>query len=202
MKRLAIIPARGGSKRIPRKNIKDFLGKPIIAYSIEAALNSGVFDEVMVSTDDEEIATVARQFGAEVPFMRSSKNADDFATTADVIIEVVQEYKNIGRAFDALCCIYPTAPFVTAERLKEGGVLLEKQDYIEAYIDMENKAATTSAETKHHVERFVWGHWYGGLQCKIVTSGDDNLTMLCVVSDDPDLQKGYNCHHHWVSLRF
>ena len=129
MKRLAIIPARGGSKRIPRKNIKDFLGKPIIAYSIEAALNSGVFDEVMVSTDDEEIATVARQFGAEVPFMRSSKNADDFATTADVIIEVVQEYKNIGRAFDTLCCIYPTAPFVTAERLKEGGVLLEKQDY-------------------------------------------------------------------------
>ena len=129
MKRLAIIPARGGSKRILRKNIKDFLGKPIIAYSIEAAIKSNIFDEVMVSTDDEEIATVARQFGAAVPFMRSAKNADDFATTADVIIEVVQQYESIGRVFDALCCIYPTAPFVTAERLQEGAVLLEKQGY-------------------------------------------------------------------------
>lgn len=129
MKRLAIIPARGGSKRIPRKNIKDFLGKPIIAYSIEAALKSNIFDEVMVSTDDDEIASVAIQFGAAVPFMRSSKNADDFATTADVIVEVVQQYESIGRFFDALCCIYPTAPFVTAERLQEGTVLLEKQGY-------------------------------------------------------------------------
>ena len=129
MKRLAIIPARGGSKRIPRKNIKDFLGKPIIAYSIEAALKSNIFDEVMVSTDDDEIASVAIQFGAAVPFMRSSKNADDFATTADVIVEVVQQYESIGRFFDALCCIYPTAPFVTAERLQEGAVLLEKQGY-------------------------------------------------------------------------
>jgi N-acylneuraminate cytidylyltransferase len=129
MKRLAIIPARGGSKRIPGKNIKDFLGKPIIAYSIEAALATGIFDEVMVSTDDEKIATIARQFGATVPFMRSEKNADDFATTADVIEEVIQEYRNIGQRFDTLCCIYPTAPFVTAERLKEGGRLLESQDY-------------------------------------------------------------------------
>eukprot|EP00487_Bulimina_marginata_P000645 TRINITY_DN11277_c0_g1_i1.p1 TRINITY_DN11277_c0_g1~~TRINITY_DN11277_c0_g1_i1.p1 ORF type:complete len:104 (-),score=7.50 TRINITY_DN11277_c0_g1_i1:287-598(-) len=83
----------------------------------------------MVSTDDEKIATIARQFGATVPFMRSEKNADDFATTADVIEEVIQEYRNIGQRFDTLCCIYPTAPFVTTERLKEGGRLLESQDY-------------------------------------------------------------------------
>ena len=89
MKNIAIIPARGGSKRIPRKNIKPFMGKPIIAYSIEAALESGLFDEVMVSTDDEEIAMVARQYGAKVPFMRSAETANDYATTADVMLEVL-----------------------------------------------------------------------------------------------------------------
>jgi pseudaminic acid cytidylyltransferase len=96
MKRLAIIPARGGSKRIPKKNIKPFLGKPIIAYSIEAALTSGLFDEVMVSTEDEEIAEIARRFGAKVPFLRSAKNADDFATTADVLLEVLETYQHQG----------------------------------------------------------------------------------------------------------
>jgi len=97
MKNLAIIPARGGSKRIPRKNIKLFMGKPIIAYSIEAALRSGLFDEVMVSTDDEEIAVVAREYGASVPFMRSAETANDYATTADVICEVLDCYENIGK---------------------------------------------------------------------------------------------------------
>lgn len=93
MKNIAIIPARGGSKRIPRKNIRPFLGKPVIAYSIAAALQSGLFDEVMVSTDDEEIAEVARQYGAKVPFMRSATTADDYATTADVMLEVLECYK-------------------------------------------------------------------------------------------------------------
>jgi pseudaminic acid cytidylyltransferase len=116
-KAVAIITARGGSKRIPRKNIKSFNGKPIIAYSIEAALNSGIFDEVMVSTDDEEIAAVAKQFGATVPFMRSSKTSDDYATTADVLKEVLRSYEQEGIAFEYACCIYPTAPFVTAEKL-------------------------------------------------------------------------------------
>jgi N-acylneuraminate cytidylyltransferase len=120
MGNLCIIPARGGSKRIPRKNIKDFLGKPIIAYSIEAALKSNLFDEVMVSTDDEEIAKVAIQYGAKVPFIRSKKNADDFATTVDVLSEVLNEYKILGESFKNVCCIYPTAPFVTPEVLKEG----------------------------------------------------------------------------------
>lgn len=118
MSSLCIIPARGGSKRIPRKNIKDFLGKPIIAYSVETALQSGLFDEVMVSTDDEEIADVAKRFGAKVPFMRSKKNADDFATTLDVIREVLQSYEEKSRRFDCACCIYPAAPFITTSVLQ------------------------------------------------------------------------------------
>ncbi len=113
MNNIAIIPARGGSKRIPRKNIKDFLGKPIISYSIQAALQSNLFQEVMVSTDDSEIATIAKQYGASVPFMRSKRNADDFATTLSVIKEVVECYQNIDRSFRNGCCIYPGAPFVT-----------------------------------------------------------------------------------------
>jgi N-acylneuraminate cytidylyltransferase len=119
-KNLCIIPARGGSKRIPRKNIKDFLGKPIIAYSIEAAIKSELFDEVMVSTDDKEIAEVAKKYGAKVPFIRSKENADDFATTVDVLLEVISEYKQHKKEFDFCCCIYPTAPLIKIEKLKSG----------------------------------------------------------------------------------
>ena len=125
MKAIAIITARGGSKRIPRKNIKEFCGKPIIAYSIAAAKESGCFDEIMVSTDDEEIAEIAREYGANVPFMRSEATANDYATTADVISEVVNEYKKLGKTFDVICCIYPTAPFIRAERLVEGMKIIE-----------------------------------------------------------------------------
>jgi pseudaminic acid cytidylyltransferase len=118
MKTVAIITARRHSKRIPGKNIRPFLGKPIIAYSIEAALSAGIFDEVMVSTDGEDIATIAKHYGAEVPFFRSHKNADDHATTSDVLLEVLDKYKEAGRDFQLACCLYPTAPFVTAEKLK------------------------------------------------------------------------------------
>ena len=128
MKRLAIITARGGSKRIPRKNIKPFLGKPILAYSIEAAVACGLFDEVMVSTEDEEIAEIAKQYGAKVPFYRSEKTAGDFATTNDVLLEVIEEYEKRGRFFDVACCIYPTAPFVTAEKIKDAMGQLEASD--------------------------------------------------------------------------
>jgi len=117
---LAIITARGGSKRIPKKNIKEFCGKPIIAYSIEVALNSGIFNEVMVSTDSDEIAEIAVKYGAKVPFMRSADNSNDFATTNDVLCEVVNDYKEKqGKVFDFVCCLYPTAPFVTANKLQE-----------------------------------------------------------------------------------
>jgi N-acylneuraminate cytidylyltransferase len=120
MANLAIIPARGGSKRIPRKNINDFLGKPIIAYSIEAAIKSQLFSEVMVSTDDFEIADMAIQLGAKVPFMRSNEMADDYATTFGVITEVIQEYKKNGKLFENACCIYPTAPLIKTSQLAEG----------------------------------------------------------------------------------
>lgn len=119
MSNIAIITARGGSKRIPRKNIKEFCGMPIIAYSIEAALGSGLFDEVMVSTDDEEIAEIARKYGAQVPFLRSSEMSGDFAPTIDVVKEVLEKYRESGREFDYWSCIYPTAPFVTAEKLRD-----------------------------------------------------------------------------------
>jgi N-acylneuraminate cytidylyltransferase len=124
MKTLAIITARGGSKRIPRKNIKEFCGRPIVAYSIQAALDSGVFDEVMVSTDDSEIAGIAAGAGAKVPFMRSAATSNDFATTADVLIEVISQYRQRGHDIEQACCIYPTAPFVTAQKLAHAHALL------------------------------------------------------------------------------
>lgn len=128
MKKVAIITARGGSKRIPRKNIKEFCGKPILAYSIQAALEAGVFDTVMVSTDDMEIAEIAKKYGAEVPFYRSEKTANDYATTADVILEVIEEYEKLGQFFDMVYCIYPTAPFLTADKLKDAVQRLENSD--------------------------------------------------------------------------
>lgn len=126
---ICIIPARGGSKRIPRKNIKDFLGKPIIAYSIETAIKSGLFDEVMVSTDDEEIAQVAKKYGAKVPFFRSKEAANDFAPLKDVVNEVLTHYKNNQRIFQDACCILPTAPFITVEMLKEAQELKSTKKY-------------------------------------------------------------------------
>jgi len=129
MKTLAIIPARGGSKRIPKKNIKDFSGKPIIAYSIEAALSSKLFDEVMVSTDDTAIAEIATEFGAKVPFIRSEKQSDDFATLMDVISEVINTYKSQGQAFEYVCCLLPTAPFVTANKIQNAFDVLKVKNF-------------------------------------------------------------------------
>lgn len=127
MKSAAIITARGGSKRIPRKNIRPFLGRPIIEYSIEAALWADLFDEVMVSTDDEEIAQVAERAGAKVPFYRSEKTSNDFSTTADVVAEVIEAYGQIGNNFHTVCCIYPTAPFVTADTIRTAMMLLGQE---------------------------------------------------------------------------
>jgi len=124
---IAIIPARGGSKGIPRKNIKDFLGKPVIAYAITAARSSNLFSEVMVSTDDEEIANIATAYGANVPFFRSADNANDLATTTDVLVEVLQEYTRRGMFFSNVCCIYPCAPFVGPEHLVKALDKLESE---------------------------------------------------------------------------
>ena len=112
---LCIIPARGGSKRIPRKNVKDFLGKPLIAYSIEAALNSGVFERVIVSTDDAEIAGVAVKFDAQVPFMRDAALSDDYATSSDAVADAA---RRLG-GYAHVCCLYATAPLITGEILRE-----------------------------------------------------------------------------------
>lgn len=128
-RKIAIIPARGGSKRIPHKNIKDFLGKPILAYSVQAACQTGMFDRIIVSTDDEEIARVARQYGAEVPFMRSEKNSNDYATVTDALLEVLDCLEERGDSYDSLCCILSTAPLVST------------QDIIGSYRFMEDKKA-------------------------------------------------------------
>lgn len=133
MSNLAIIPARGGSKRIPKKNIKDFLGKPIISYSIEAAISSELFDEIMVSTDDVEIAEIAKKFNAKVPFFRSKEKSNDYSTLVEVLMEVVQEYENQNITFDHICCILPTALFVTGKRIKEALDLLKNYHYYSVF---------------------------------------------------------------------
>ena len=143
MKNLAIIPARGGSKRIPRKNIKDFLGKPMLAYSIEAALATELFDEVMVSTDDEEIAEVARQYGAKVPFMRTLATANDYAPLVDVMNEVLNTYKDRGQEFDNACLILATCP------------MLQSQDIISAY----NRLITSDFTIVYPVVLFSYPIW-------------------------------------------
>lgn len=118
MKPIAIITARGGSKRIPRKNIKKFLGKPIIAYSICACVESKLFSRVIVSTDDSEIAKISKKYGAEIPFMRSKKNSDDFAGTEEVVMEVLAKLNRSNSGSDRYCVIYPTAPMLSKELLK------------------------------------------------------------------------------------
>lgn len=130
MSRIAIIPARGGSKRIPRKNIKEFCGKPILAYSIEAALGSELFDEVMVSTDDDEIAEIAIKYGASVPFMRSAEAANDFAILRDVLVEVLKKYSEQGKKFDEICCILPTAPLIEVGDIIKSHEILEKEECV------------------------------------------------------------------------
>ena len=116
---IAIITARGGSKRIPRKNIRDFYGKPMLHYAASACKESGIFSEIMVSTDCGEIAAIAQNCGVSVPFLRSPKTSDDFATTYDVLAEVIANYKNNGKEFDYVCCVYPCVPFLSGDTLQK-----------------------------------------------------------------------------------
>lgn len=134
---LCIIPARGGSKRIPHKNILPFKGKPIIAYTIETVKASGIADEIMVSTDDEEIATIAQQYGAKYPFRRDDETANDVAGVADVLIEVVNRYKAIGEEFDYVLCVYATNPLLRSERLKEAFERLQADPIAESISTIE-----------------------------------------------------------------
>lgn len=126
---ICIIPARGGSKRIPRKNIKNFLGKPIIAYSIAAARESGLFSKIIVSTDDKEIADVAIRYGAEVPFFRSQDTSNEYATLSEVIEEVKVFYNKQDIKYDYICCVLATAPFITPKLIKEAYQKLIKSDF-------------------------------------------------------------------------
>jgi N-acylneuraminate cytidylyltransferase len=202
MKNLAIITARGGSKRIPRKNIKDFLGKPIIAYSIETALKSGLFDEVMVSTDDNEIAEVAKKYGAKVPFFRSAETSNDFAGTSDVIIEVLQEYTKFGQKFENACCIYPTAPFISIDTLKNAFNILIDNKFdsvfpvcafsypVQRALKMENskfsmiapenlnKRSQDLMKTYHDAGQFYWLNVEKFLQKRIIMSDNAGAIVL------------------------
>ncbi|NOU40025.1 MAG: pseudaminic acid cytidylyltransferase [Methylotenera sp.] len=131
--KIAVIPARGGSKRIPRKNIKDFCGKPMIAWSIEAAMTSGLFDHIIVSTDDTEIADIAREWGAEVPFIRPLELSDDYAGTTEVVAHATRWSIDQGWPVSAVCCIYATAPFVQIDDLRRGLQLLESGNWAYAF---------------------------------------------------------------------
>ena len=132
-KSIAIIPARGGSKRIPRKNIKDFYGKPLIAYSIEVAKESKLFDKILVTTDDEEIASIAKKYGADVPFIRPKELADDFSGTADVVKHALEWLKSKGEVFEYACTIYATAPLLQANYLINGYDKLKNSTAINAF---------------------------------------------------------------------
>lgn len=200
---LAVIPARGGSKRIPRKNIRDFCGKPMIAWSIEAALESGCFSRVLVSTDDAEIAGVARRFGAEVPFLRPPELSGDHTGTIPVIRHAVEWVINEGERPDNVCCIYATAPFITPADLRRGLELLDEQgcDYafsVTSYpfpiqrairVDRRGRVAmfdpdkfiTRSQdleEAYHDAGQFYWGRAEAWLAEKIVFSERSAPVML------------------------
>jgi pseudaminic acid cytidylyltransferase len=126
--RLCVIPARGGSKRIPKKNIKLFAGKPIIAYSIVAAIKSKCFDTIVVSTDDEEIAEVAHRYGAETPFVRPSSLSDDYVGTIPVVKHAIEWFSEKKKNFEFVCCIYPTAPFISSDDIVTGMELLSESN--------------------------------------------------------------------------
>ena len=129
--KIAVIPARGGSKRIPRKNIREFAGKPMIAYAIEAAKGCGLFDHIVVSTDDEEIAKIAKQLGAEIPFIRPVELSDDYTGTVPVIAHATESCRNIGWQADQVCCIYPAVPLIQIQDLRDAHTLLgqDEADY-------------------------------------------------------------------------
>lgn len=201
--RLAVIPARGGSKRIPRKNIKPFCGKPMIAWSIEAAQQSGCFDQIIVSTDDVEIAEVARQFGAAVPFMRPAELSDDHTGTIPVIRHAVEWFNAQGRAVEQVCCLYATAPFVRVEDIQRGLKILDEtgSDYafsVTSYpfpiqrairiteqgrVEMFNSEHFNTRsqdleEAYHDAGQFYWGRASAWLQGNMIFSPDSAPVLL------------------------
>jgi N-acylneuraminate cytidylyltransferase len=200
---VAVIPARGGSKRIPRKNIKDFCGKPIIAYSIEAAFKSGCFDRILVSTDDFEIAEVAKFYGAEVPFIRPAMISDDYATTMDVICHTINWCDEQGLDVEAACCLYATAPFITALDLNSSyqKLLQEDVDFVFSAVlfsfpvqraieinvtgevsmlhpEYEQTRSQDLPETYHDAGQFYWGKKTAFLDRKSIFSLHSRIELL------------------------
>ena len=200
--KLAVIPARGGSKRIPRKNIRLFHGKPMIAWSIQAALQSGCFDQVVVSTDDVEIAEVARQYGAQVPFMRPAALSDDHTGTTAVIAHAIHWFAAQGQTPDQVCCLYATAPFVSINDLRRGIALLTDTGCDFAFsvtsyafpiqrafritnagrVDMFNPENFNTRsqdleEAYHDAGQFYWGHAKAWLEERIIF-GPASLPVL------------------------
>jgi pseudaminic acid cytidylyltransferase len=201
--RLCVIPARGGSKRIPRKNIKDFFGQPIISYSIKVAIASKCFDRIIVSTDDAEIAEVAKSFGAEIPFMRSKELSDDYIGTGSVTKHAIEWFEAQGQAVSEVCCLYATAPFVQIGAINQAyeQMTLEKADYCFAVtnfvfpiqraikitennrLDMfypDNYAARSQdlEDACHDAGQFYWGRAEAFKQEKIIFSKDSTPYIL------------------------
>ena len=199
--KIAIIPARGGSKRIPRKNIKDFFGKPIIAYSIQAAIESKLFDKIIVSTDDEEIANIAKNYGAEI-LKRPKELADDFTPTIPVIAHAIESTCKDINSIEAVCCIYATAPFVQAEYIQKAykKLLTCKSDYcfsatsfafpIQRAIKLQNDSVemfypehfeTRSQdleEAYHDAGQFYWGTPQAWCENKMIFSKNSSTVIL------------------------
>ncbi|VVN01379.1 CMP-N,N'-diacetyllegionaminic acid synthase [Pseudomonas fluorescens] len=201
--RLAVIPARGGSKRIPRKNIRIFSGKPMIAWAIEAALQSGCFDSVVVSTDDEEIAKIARAYGASTPFMRPTELSDDHTGTIPVIQHAIEWYSANGLSAQQVCCLYATAPFVSPDDLKRGLRVLEQTGSQYAFsvtsyafpiqrairitgngrVEMFNPEHLNTRsqdleEGYHDAGQFYWGLASAWLNAKMIFSPDSSAVLL------------------------
>lgn len=201
--RLAVIPARGGSKRIPHKNIKSFCGKPIIAYSIEVAKQSGLFDKIIVTTDDPNIAEVAQQFGAEIPFLRPKELSDDFTGTVPVIAHAIKQMQQLGYQIDYACCIYATAPFVQEDDLQTGFKLISKYkaDYafsctsfpfpIQRAVKLSDKNAVSMfspefeqtrsqdlEDAYHDAGQFYWGTAEAFCQAKPIFNGNSRAVIL------------------------
>lgn len=202
---LAVIPARGGSKRIPRKNIKIFHGKPMIAWSILSAVNSGCFDDIWISTDDEEIAKIALEYGAKVPFIRPAHLADDFATTADVMAHAIEEYEKLNHILpDYVCCLYATAPFVMKDDLVKGfekikndsnlnyvfsattfpfpiqrAIKLNPQNTVEMFNpQFFNTRSQDLEEVWHDAGQFYWGKAQAWLNKEVVFSSQSGIIEL------------------------
>lgn len=201
--RLAVIPARGGSKRIPHKNIKNFCGKPIIAYSIETAIKSGLFDKVIVTTDDPEIAKVAEQYGAEIPFVRPKELSDDFTGTVPVVAHAIGAMQQLGYNIKEVCCIYATAPFVLAEDLQQGlkslseyqsdyafsctsfpfpiqrAVKLSQENAVSMFSpEFEQTRSQDLEEAYHDAGQFYWGTVAAFCNAKPIFNGNSRAVIL------------------------